>query len=89
MKKISEIKPITVTLSSSEVLKELKDTSYWSALKELMVGYIQQQKDIAWQLDEKDDKFVIRHSQLTSAANAFNFLIKYIEKDVRRKSQDE
>lgn len=85
--KSAEVKPLRISLKSAEAIRELKDTPYWEALKELMVSYIEQQKTVAWHLNEKTPTFAIEHAQLSSKGSAFNFLIKYVERDVRRESE--
>ncbi len=89
MKLVDEkLTDVKLSMEAATVLAEFKETPFWGALKELMKDYIRLQKDLAWRLNEKDDKFAVKHAQLTSKASAFNFLIKYIEEDAKRESQE-
>lgn len=87
-KKISKVDKMRTDTQTLDIILELKDTQYWTALKKVMKNYIDNRMVVAYNLDEKNPNFAVLHAKESAQALAFKFLIKFVEEEVRRLSQD-
>ena len=88
-KKIIKNTGFSISLQAGDLLKNLKDSDYWPAIKEYMNGYIQLQKDFAFKLSERDPFFAINHTHFTSKVHALRDFIDYVERAVHRASEED
>jgi len=84
----SKIKPMRLSNEAIGAFKEIKDTLFWSALKEYMIEYTRFHRDRAFFLDETQDDFVIKHCRYTAKCDGLTDLKNFVEKEVRE-VQDE
>lgn len=71
-----------------EALKEIKDTPFWSAIKEYMVEYTRFHRDRAFFLDETQDDFKIVHCRYTSRCDGLTDFKNFVEKRVKKEETD-
>jgi hypothetical protein len=88
-KKINKVIKPEINLEVINILSNFKDKPEWSALKVVMKTYINNRMSVAYNMDEKDPSFAIRHAKESAQALAFKYLIRFIEKEIRRFSQED
>jgi len=87
-KEMTKVDRMTVPSEVLDILMELKDTPYWQALKIVMQTYVDNRMVVAYNLDEKNPHFPILHAKESAQSLAFKFLIRFVEKEVKRLSQN-
>ena len=81
---MNKVKPIRLSLQTVDALRDLKESSFWPAIREWMAVYVKLQKDLAFHLSETDPTFPVRHSRYTSKVAAFNDFINFVERVVKK-----
>jgi hypothetical protein len=88
-KKLTQIERVTVPLEVLEKVNKLREMPEWSALKIVMQLYIDNRMRVAYNLDEKNPSFPILHAKESAQALAFKYLIHFVDKELKRLSQEE
>lgn len=80
---------ISVPLEVLEKINNLRDMPEWAALKVIMQLYIDNRMRVAYNMDEKDPHFPIRHAKESAQALAFKYLIRFVEREIKKLSEEE
>jgi|GEM_PF-4883531 len=88
-KKIAQIKKLTIPLEVLEKVNNLREMPEWAALKIVMQLYIDNRMSVAYNLDEKNPNFSILHAKESAQALAFKYLIQFVDRELKRLSQEE
>lgn len=88
-KKLTQIERLAVPLEVLERVNKLREMPEWGALKVVMQLYVDNRMRVAYNLDEKNPNFPILHAKESAQALAFKFLIHFVERELKRLSQEE
>ena len=80
---------LLIPLEVVETLKEFKETKYWAAMQVFFDAYVQWRKDTQWGSLETDPNFAIKHAKDTGGALALKFVREYINKELKRESDEQ
>ena len=76
---------VKTTLEEVEVLTTLKSSVEWAIFKRVCNKHIEQLRKVAFKLDQKDENFVIRHTELVGRALGIREMIIRIENMGKKK----
>ena len=85
----SKVRPMKISVEAGNVLRELKDSPFWGAIKEYMVEYSRFHRDMAFFLNETQEDFIIKHARHTSRCDGLVDFKRFIEDGLKRESDDE
>ena len=84
-------KKIRTTLEELEVMEKLRDSIEWAVMKRWMQRYINNLKNIGFNLSysASGEDFKVAHRDLTAEARAFKNLVRMVEKASERLEERE
>lgn len=83
------LEQLDIPIEALEALAHLKGSKEWAAIRYWMRVYIDLQKNLAWRLNEEDEKFSIKHAKYTSRVQSLRDLEIYIERYASKRLDEE
>lgn len=88
-KELDKPQKIRTSIEELEVLARLKETVEWTIVKRIAQRIMTQLMKTAFNLQEYDKDFAIKHAQLTSASVGIKRLIKTVDKAGKNLEKEE